>query len=371
MQSLTLFGLLFIPATVAAYWLLPRAWRPALLIAAGAALIVQDGWFSLLVWAALLGWLGVILLPRWRRPQRMQQLGLAGLLLIFFVYQYGKAANLFAATLGFAFVLLKAWHLMVEARYANDGERFSVLTVSYLLFPPTATLGPVQRFDAFRIELQRARWDAAQFARGLERLLVGYCKVVLLVQYLLVVKLDNLKGFSGHVWLDNYLQLLNYGVNLYLQFSGFCDIAIGFAALLGIRVPENFNFPFMAASLSDFWRRWHITVSGWCRDFVFTPIYNGTRRYLYASVASMLVLGVWHELSLRYLAWGLFHGAGMACSHLWSATPLAGRLRQYRAWRLTCWFLTLQFVIVSFALTSKATMHDTALALTRLLGIGL
>ncbi|WP_167359002.1 MBOAT family O-acyltransferase [Duganella phyllosphaerae] len=227
------------------------------------------------------------------------------------------------------------------------------VTLAYLLFPPTLAVGPVQRYDSFRLELLRARWNSAMASQALQRLLYGYVKVALLAAYLLNHKLGMLGMGTGNQWLDTYLPLLGYGLNLYWQFSGYCDIAIGFAALLGIRVPENFHFPFSASNLQDFWRRWHITVSEWCRDFVFRPILSRTRQYMLASLVSMVVLGLWHELSPRYLAWGLFHGAGLVVTHLWAKhMPWAAALRTNALWRAASWFLTLQFVILSFALTS-------------------
>ena len=370
MLWLTSFGLLFIAGTVTTYWLLPRAWRPCLLAMAGSLLIVQDSWFSLFAWLGLVAWLGLILLPAWAHRLPVQRLGLIGLFLLFAAYQYGKATHALVPSLGFAFVILKAWHLIAETGYGNRRDRTSAATLAYLLFPPTAPVGPVQRYDAFRLELMRARWEPAAFSRALERLLYGYCKVVLLAHYLLGLKLNGLRTPTGHPWLDSYLGLLGYGLDLYLQFSGYSDIAIGFAGLLGIRVPENFNFPFAARSLPDFWRRWHITVSEWCRDFVFRPVFSRTQQYVYASVCSMIVLGLWHELSLRYLAWGLFHGVGMGIAHLWSRhAPLAGTLRDHKAWRVGCWFLTLQFVIISFAFTSNATLQDAAATLCILTGV--
>jgi len=175
----------------------------------------------------------------------------------------------------------------------------------------------------------------------------------LLAGYLLNFKFGGLNLATGSNWLDAYLSLVGYGLNLYWQFSGYCDIAIGFAALLGMRVPENFHFPFAARNLPDFWHRWHITASEWCRDFVFRPMLSHTRQYLFASLASMIVLGLWHEMSPRYLAWGLLHGVGLAVVHLWTKhVPWAGTLRGNWVWKAFCWFATLQFVILSFALTS-------------------
>jgi D-alanyl-lipoteichoic acid acyltransferase DltB (MBOAT superfamily) len=353
------FGVGFMAATTLLYWRVPSGWRPAILAAAGAALLARDGWPLLAAWGALLAWLALICGPRWRRPALARQLGLAGLLLAFALYQYAKAWHALAAYLGFAFVLLKAWHLIAEHGAGAWHQRRMANSLSYLLFPPTIAIGPVQRFDAFRLELLRARWDSQQASRALERILYGYCKVILLANYLLTIKLHRLQGMSVDPWLDTYLGLLGYGLDLYWQFSGYCDIAIGFAGLLGIRVPENFRFPLAARSLPDFWRRWHITVSEWCRDFVFRPVFARSHRYLYASLGGMMALGLWHELSLRYLLWGAFHGLGLGVAHLWSRhVPLAAALRRYRAWRIACWFLTLQFVILSFALTSADSLAE-------------
>ena len=366
MVWVTTFGMLSMPVLVALYWRLPPAWRPWLLALGGALLLGHDGWSSMAAWSALLAWLVFICGPQWRRPAMMQTLGLAGVLLAFIVYQYAKASHGLAAYLGYAFVSLKAWHLIAEhggGGIARDGRAGT--TLGYLLFPPTLAVGPVQRYDAFRMELLRARWDRQLASQALQRMLYGYCKVVLLAGYILNFKFNTLNLPTGNAWLDAYLPLLGYGLNLYWQFSGYCDIAIGFAALLGIRVPENFHFPFAARNLSDFWRRWHITVSEWCRDFVFRPILSRTRQYLFASLGSMMVLGLWHELSPRYLAWGLFHGAGLAIVHLWGKhMPWAEQLRRYALWRVFSWFLTLQFVILSFALTSTSDLQAAWSCLT-------
>lgn len=353
MVYLTAFGLLFMPAMVALYWRLAVAWRPWLLMAGGVALVAHDGWPSLIAWTGLLLWVALICGPRWQRRSAVQAVGLAGVLLMFGAYQFAKASHGLVAWLGFAFVSLKAWHLIAEHGVGLWRDGRAAGSLAYLLFPPTLAIGPVQRYDSFRLELLRARWDGAMASHALQRLLYGYVKVVLLAGYLLNHKLGMLGIATGQPWLDAYLPLLGYGLNLYWQFSGYCDIAIGFAALLGIRVPENFHFPFAAGNLQQFWRRWHITVSEWCRDFVFRPILSRTRQYMLASLAGMVVLALWHELSPRYLAWGLFHGTGLVVVHLWDKhMPWAEALRANPAWRAASWFLTLQFVILSFALTS-------------------
>jgi D-alanyl-lipoteichoic acid acyltransferase DltB (MBOAT superfamily) len=109
-----------------------------------------------------------------------------------------------------------------------------------------------------------------------------------------------------------YVSMVKSGLELYLQFSGYSDIAIGFAMLLGFRIMENFNFPFLAKNISDFWQRWHISLTSWCREYVYMGTVAVTRNPALGAVASMLVMGLWHECSLRYIAWGVFQGLGIA-----------------------------------------------------------
>ena len=94
-----------------------------------------------------------------------------------------------------------------------------------------------------------------------------------------------------------------------MQFAGFSDLAIGMGLLWGIRVMENFNYPFLATNMQGFWTRWHISLSSWCKDYVFQPILAFSRNRWIALIAAMLVLALWHEISLRYILWGVFHSS--------------------------------------------------------------
>jgi D-alanyl-lipoteichoic acid acyltransferase DltB (MBOAT superfamily) len=154
-----------------------------------------------------------------------------------------------------------------------------------------------------------------------------------------------------------YLDCFRYGLNLYLQFAGFSDVAIGFGLLLGFRIAENFRSPFLAPNIAEFWRRWHITLSSWCRDYVYMPVAASTRRPVPAILAAMLVLGLWHELSPRFLAWGLYHGAGIAVFRVFDRARPALRVTRSQTGRLLvkglAVFLTLNFVMLSFVITKE------------------
>jgi len=153
-----------------------------------------------------------------------------------------------------------------------------------------------------------------------------------------------------------YAAAVLFWIKLYVLFSGYSDIAIGFGALLGLRLRENFDWPFLARNIGEFWQRWHVSLASWCRDYVFTPTLSFTRSHGLAVVASMLVLGLWHELSLRYLLWGAYHGVGLVLFRMFAdcAGSRIGLLpaAMRHAWRVLATLLTLHFVLFSFAVTS-------------------
>lgn len=115
-----------------------------------------------------------------------------------------------------------------------------------------------------------------------------------------------------------YLECLLMWMNLYIQFSGYSDIAIGVSKMCGITVMENFNYPFIASNINDFWKRWHISLTSWSKEYVFIPIASATRKPFLAVVLAMMVIAFWHEISIRYVAWGLYHGCGIAVWHIYN-----------------------------------------------------
>ena len=180
----------------------------------------------------------------------------------------------------------------------------------YLLFLPTFLVGPINRFQEFHRDCGRRRWDASLFSAGLERVLYGYVMITFFGNFLLTSRLSNWVDYYEHLekWrLAAYLDSLQFTLNAYVQFSGYSAVAIGLSALMGFRIIENFNYPFLARNINEFWRRWHISLSSWCRDYVYTPIAALTRCPILAVFASMSVLGLWHEVSLRYIAWAMLH----------------------------------------------------------------
>ena len=156
--------------------------------------------------------------------------------------------------------------------------------MGYLFFPATIFAGPIHRYPAFVSETE-VRIDAQKVANGLERILYGYATIAILSNYLLsdLIMPYLFTGATEGSAAFHYLDALNHGATIYLQFAGYSDIAIGFALLLGHRVIENFNWPFLRTDISAFWRSWHISLSSWCREYVFTAVHALTRNGVLAA----------------------------------------------------------------------------------------
>jgi alginate O-acetyltransferase complex protein AlgI len=276
--------------------------------------------------------------------------------------------------LGLSYYTFRCIHYLIEhykARLAPHG--FSQF-VSYLFFYPTIIAGPIHRFNEFQRDLRRRRWDARSFSLGCERILYGYAQIVVLGNWLVSVRLQQyIAGLDpSQQALVEYLECVMFGANIYFQFAGYSSVAIGFSLVLGFRIIENFDHPFIRPNIAAFWRCWHISLSSWCRDYVYVPVAASTRSVALGTVATMVVIGLWHELSPRYLAWGLYHAAGIV---IWQAfqrvkehLPAAQAPWARGAASLAGVALTFNFVMLSFAITKEPTLVDAAGVFATILG---
>lgn len=225
----------------------------------------------------------------------------------------------------------------------------------FVSFFPTVMAGPILREHQFFPQLDRPAQDAAALPEGFALLLSGLFKKVVLASYL-----------SEHVVRDVFqapelysswavlAAVYGYAMQIFCDFSGYSDLAAGVGRLMGFRVPQNFNAPYLALNLRDFWRRWHITLSLWLRDYLYIPL-GGSRRG--SRTLNLLVTmglgGLWHGSQARFLVWGLLHGLGLAVTHAFATftqrpgVPAAlGRWFATRPGKCLAWLLTFHSVTV-------------------------
>jgi alginate O-acetyltransferase complex protein AlgI len=379
MTLVSLAMLLWIAGTVTASWFVPRRWQLPAILALSALFL---GWWSprsllLLLLISAVSHAAVACRYRWRWAPAAAALGIVVLLVGFkatFSFGDGPVSSV-VIPLGLSYYALRAVHYCVEGWKGTLAPHTFREFLTYLGFMPTLLAGPINRFEEFHRGVRRRRWDPEMFSAGCERILYGYVKIVFIAMYLVSDKLAHEIGkLPPDTPLAAWLDCLRYGMNLYFQFAGYSDVAIGFGLLLGIRVGENFDYPFLARNISDFWRRWHISLSSWCRDYVYLPVLSVTRRPRLAIMASMLVLGGWHELSLRYLCWALYHGAGIALWHgfqsLKGGRTLPTGTMAARVVDAAALLVTLNFVVLSFAITKEPDLGRALAVYATIFGTG-
>ena len=218
----------------------------------------------------------------------------------------------------------------------------------YQSFLPVIVAGPIARYSDFTRELQRRRWDSSQASIAIERIIYGYATVIIVGNYLIAQKIgQQLPLFESNFIFHAWLKSASDWAYLYAQFSGWSSIAIGFSLLMGIRVQENFKYPFLATNLIEFWQRWHISLSTWCKDYVFTPMIAITRKPIIAIVAAMLAMGIWHELSTYYILWGVYHAMGITICRSYQSYFLSSikPTKSSRIWKFVAWILTMNYII--------------------------
>ena len=206
------------------------------------------------------------------------------------------------------FTFLAVSYLVDVARGACAAERNPAKLALYFTAFPKFLQGPLTRYGALQADLFPARpgWDTA--ARGAERVCVGLGKKLLLAtaaQGAAEKLLDTSAVSCPAAWLG----AASYALQIYFDFSGYTDMAIGLGALFGLHLPENFNYPYCAQSITDFWRRWHMTLSLWFRDYIYIPL-GGSRRGMARQLVNLLVVwaltGLWHGANWNFVLWGLY-----------------------------------------------------------------
>jgi D-alanyl-lipoteichoic acid acyltransferase DltB (MBOAT superfamily) len=241
----------------------------------------------------------------------------------------------------------------------------------YIAFFPQILAGPLVRWSEIVHQFDErpyARPDAAErVARGVMLLVVGLAKKVFLgdplSEYVNPVFLAAAQGKAPSV-IEAWSATLGFTFQIYFDFSGYTDMALGLALLFGIVLPQNFDAPYRATSLQDFWRRWHMTLSRFLRDYLYVPL-GGSRHglavQLFALFATMALGGLWHGAGLTFVAWGVAHGLGLGAGVLWRKAGL-------RMSTLAGWAITFAFVVLAWVLFRATTFESAILIYKALFG---
>lgn len=264
--------------------------------------------------------------------------------------------------LGISYILFRYVHWLVES-YRNTIKKSDFLSfLSYIFFFPNYLAGPIDTYKNFHywIGNERFAYQRSLFLAGITRIFMGAVKTLIIVPLVIDYAMDYhslLPQFNAITAL--ILSLLAYSAYIYFDFSGYSDIAIGTAYLIGIKTPENFNNPYFSTNLSVFWKRWHITFSNFLFAYVFKPclaLYNKIFPRLPRMAISILgymttffICGLWHGDTINFVYWGLWHGLGLSVGKLWKTyIPLPEKISSSKYYLFVSMAITFIFVTIGW-----------------------
>jgi len=234
-----------------------------------------------------------------------------------------------APPLAVSFFAFEFVHYLYEVKKGGEPIRHPLKFVLFSIFFPSLVAGPIKRYTQFLPALEEGSqtFRADDLAEGLRRIGVGFFKKVIVADNL-TTWIDIYQPQFGSVGVfTRWLIVSAIAFRILMDFAGYSDIAIGFARLLGVRLPENFNWPYLARNLQDFWQRWHISLSSWIRDYVYIPL-GGSRHGVVRRVLNGLLAfglcGLWHGPAWHFVVWGLYHGVGLAICATYRQIPGLG-----------------------------------------------
>lgn len=371
--SSAIFLFLFLPVVLVLYYVLPKSWRNGILLAAS---LLFYSWGEPLFIAILLASITVdffIAKKMGGAENHTRRIWLAVSLFVnLALLAYFKYANFFidnvqhlysllglkpfswhtvALPIGISFVTFQKISYMVDV-YRNNHEpqrRWDHLVLYILMFPQLIA-GPIIRYKEIADQLtDRSNNDAIEDRlNGLFRFFIGLSKKVLIAN-VLAQQVDAIFATSpgelssGSAWIG----MIAYTLQIYFDFSGYSDMALGLGRMFGFRFPENFNFPYISQSFTEFWRRWHITLGNWMKDYLYIPLGGNRinkRRTLLNLFIVFLLSGLWHGAAWTFVAWGIYHGLFLVLDKLGLQKLLA------KSGRIPATLLTFLFVMIGWVI---------------------
>lgn len=295
------------------------------------------------------------------------------------------AAHYIFSWLGFSYVAFRLIHTIRDAQTGRLPALALGEYVNYVIFFPSFTAGPIDRAERFVEDLRNPSALAEQdWLEAGKRFFPGMFKKFVIADSLALIAINEILVNQVHstVWMWFFLYL--YSLRIYFDFSGYTDVAIGLARVMGIRLPENFSSPYSKSNLTLFWNSWHITLTQWFRAYFFNPLTRWMRTKNYSipviifvtQLSTMSLIGLWHGVSWNFLLWGIWHGLGLFIQNRWSefmrprlTAPLSPR-RQLLLNGIGI-FLTFNFVSLGWLFFTLPSPQLAMTAMAKLFGFTL
>ncbi len=330
-SSLT-FLFYFLPLTAVCYYILPfRLWRNLILLVAS---LLFYSWgepklIFLLVFEVLFDYVMTLLMDRSKKGRKLLMILTVEIdILLLVCYKY---TNFFVTLLndvfhtsietleislpvGISFYTFQMISYVVDVyRKKAKVQKNPLNLLLYVSMFPQLIAGPIVRYETIEEEIEKRKESFEKFANGLRRFILGLGKKIIFANSFAVVSDHIFREVPMNEYTSTlcWLGAISYTLQIYFDFSGYSDMAIGLGSMFGFTYPENFNYPYIASSITDFWRRWHVSLGSWFRDYVYIPL-GGNRvakwRWFLNIFIVWLLTGFWHGASYNFILWGLYFG---------------------------------------------------------------
>jgi alginate O-acetyltransferase complex protein AlgI len=222
-----------------------------------------------------------------------------------------KYAGLMSMPIGVSFFTFSLISYLADVYMKKAEVEHNILNyLLYVTYFPKLISGPIVQYHTFKEELSKMKMTKSKFSHGVMQFVLGLVKKVLVAD-IIAKAFNGMNGISSMSVLGSWLMVVFYALQLYFDFSGYSDMAIGLSYMFGMRMEDNFNEPYTSKSVSEFWRRWHISLGHFFRDYVYIPLGGNrcpTGRQIFNLMVVWLLTGIWHGNTICFLVWGLYHG---------------------------------------------------------------
>lgn len=370
----------FLPLTLAVYLGVPKKGKNAVLLLASFLFYFwgEPKYCLLMAISVAIGYIGGRCIEKYKAFVWVFTAGILFLLLLFKYADFiigginhvpGMELPLLQLVLpiGISFYTFQIISYLVDVSRAEVKAEVNLIDfATYVMMFPQLIAGPIVRFSGIKEQMKSRHVDLAGIGAGSGRFVCGLAKKVLIADVLgeLVQKLEEM-GQTGV--LTGWVLAAAFMLQLYYDFSGYSDMAIGLGRMLGFHFPENFDYPYISKSITEFWRRWHMTLGGWFRDYVYIPL-GGNRvpvgRWMLNICIVWFLSGLWHGASINFILWGLYFGMFLFLEKVW----LGERLKKLPDWARHLY--TLFVTAVSFVIFRLENLNELGTTLLGMFGMG-
>ncbi len=385
--SSLLFLFIYLPLVLAIYYIVPLRWRNLWLFVAN---LVFYGWgepvyILLMLFSITINYMSGLLVNKYRTHDKAARRVLVvntvvNLLLLGFFKYYDLIAETLSLLpflnvptlgvvlpIGISFYTFQTMSYPIDVYRGDAGVQKNYISFgTFVALFPQLIAGPIVRYKDVADQLNFRSNSVEQFASGVRRFIIGLAKKVLIANNIGLVWDHYAAAGPELTVVGAWLGIISFGLQLYFDFSGYSDMAIGLGRMLGFEFMENFNYPYIAKSITEFWRRWHISLGTWFRDYVYIPLGGnrcGKRRQIFNILVVWALTGIWHGANWTFLLWGLYYAFFLILEKLF----LLERMTKWPAFFQHAY--TLLIVFVSWALFQLNDLSQVSAYLSAMFGI--